>query len=113
MGLFNFGKADSPQPAPGPGNHIPITQIDLSRRYDVYFVVSSEERLYENVRFIGIRTFERLTEYSVGIGGFLEVEVADGTRILIPHYGIQLMCEHGAKPVYKILRTWGRRVGPA
>lgn len=72
----------------------------------------SEERLYENVRFIGIRTFERPTEYSLGLGGFLEVEATDGARILIPQFGIQLMCEHGAKPVYKILRTWGRRHGP-
>ena len=63
--------------------------------------------LYENVRFLGIRTFDAITEFSSGlVNGYLEIEAIDGLRLLIPQYGIQLMCEHGAEPAYRLLRRW-------
>jgi hypothetical protein len=63
------------------------------------------DRLYENVRFVCIRTFERIHKFSSGlIGGFLEVEALDGSRGLIPSIGIRLICEHGTPPVFKVLR---------
>ncbi|OWK36733.1 hypothetical protein [Fimbriiglobus ruber] len=109
MGLFG-----SRQPAPTPptaveqANHIPVSQFDTEKRYDVYCLATGEERLYEDVRFVGIRTFDRITEFSSGlVSGFLEIEATDGARLLIPSFGIQLICEHGGQPAFRVLRQWG------
>jgi hypothetical protein len=108
MGLFRSGRPLPPRPPAELASEVPISQIDLSKRYDVYYYVWHEERLYEGVRFLGIRTFDRLSEFSSGLaGGFLEVAVADGSRMLLPTFGIQMICEHGTQPVYTVLRTWG------
>src|SRR5262249_20457985 len=105
MGLFNSWRPKAPQPHLEPANQIPINQIDLSKRYDVYCFEREHDRLYEDVRFVGIRTFDRISEYSSGlIGGYLEIEAVDGSRFLIPAFGIQLICEHGMQPVFKVLR---------
>jgi hypothetical protein len=77
----------------------------------VYCSLTGEERVYEDVRFVGIRTFDRQTEFSSGlISGFLEIEARDGARLLIPSFGIQLLCEHGTRPAYKVTRRWGGTV---
>lgn len=109
MGLFG-----SRQPAPTPpasadsDNRIPLAQFDMDKRYDVYCSAAGEERLYEDVRFVGIRTFDRITEFSSGlVSGFLEIEASDGSRMLIPSFGIQLVCEHGVQPAFRVLRQWG------
>jgi len=103
MGLFNSrAKASTPSAGAEPADRIPISQIDLSKRYDVYCSDVGHDRLYENVRFVGKRTFDRITEFS--FSGFLEIEAVDGSRWLIPNFGIRLMCEHGAQPVFKVLR---------
>jgi hypothetical protein len=103
MGLFHSRRAQPPQ---DPGNQIPITPVDLSKRYDVYCSTgNNEERLYEGARFVGIRTFDRISEYSSGlVSGYLEIEAGDGSRWLIPSFGILLICEHGARPVFKVRR---------
>ncbi len=89
-------------------NPIPVTPFDVRRRYDIYCSLVGEERLYENIKLAGIRTFDRITQFSSGaLGGLLEIEASDGTRMLIPQHGIQMICEHGAKPKYKVLRSWG------
>ena len=107
MGLFQFGKSNSPQPPPEPASPIPFAQIDLGKRYDVYCTVFTEVRLYENVRFLAFRTFERITEFTP-ISGYLEVEAMDGSRMLISSHTIQLMCEHGTQPTFKVLRNRSR-----
>ena len=108
---FGSRRPRDPEGAPGPGSAIPVAQVDLNKRYDVYCAVSGEERLYEDVRFVGIRTFDRQTEYSSGlVGGFLEIEARDGSRLLIPSFGIQLLCEHGTRPAFKVIRRWANTV---
>jgi hypothetical protein len=83
MGLFRSGRPVANPPAAADlANRIPLAQIDMHKRYDVYCTVPGEERLYENVRFVGIRTFDRITEFSSGfVSGFLEIETADGARL--------------------------------
>lgn len=104
MGLFHSRKPPV-SPPPVPAARIPVSQIDLNKRYDVYCCLSKEERLYENVRFLGIRTFDRIGEFSSGlIGGFLEIEAANGSTILLPNFGIQMICEHGTKPTYRVMK---------
>jgi hypothetical protein len=104
MGLFN-SRQKLPSPALGAANQIPIAQIDLSKRYDVYCTEINHDRVYEDIRFVGIRTFDRINDFSSGmIGGFLEIEAVDGSRWLIPNFGIQLICEHGTQPVFRVLR---------
>jgi hypothetical protein len=107
MGLFSSRRPAPPRPLSEQGSQIPITPIDLGSRYDVYCSVAGEERLYEDVRFLGIRTFDRITEFSSGlVSGYLEIEAENGSRLLIPSFGIQLICAHGTQPVYKVLREW-------
>src|SRR5262245_11940072 len=104
MGIFNSRRSETPRPAEAT-NEIPITYVDLSKRYDVYCTDFGHDRLYENVRFTGIRTFERITKFFSGaVGGLLELEAVDGSRWLIPNFGIRLICEHGTQPVFKVLR---------
>jgi hypothetical protein len=105
MGLFNARQSETPRPADSSRN-LPISPVDLSKWYDVYCTEVGHDRVYENVQFIGIRTFDRITEYySSGLAtGFLEIESADGSRWLIPTFGIRLICEHGMRPAFKTLR---------
>ncbi|VTR91885.1 unnamed protein product [Gemmata massiliana] len=105
MGLFRVRKPESQPSAPEQVSPIPITQFDLSKRYDVYYMEASHDRVYENVLFVGIRTFDRLSEYSSGlINGYLEIESTDGSRCLLPSYGIRMICESGTQPTFRILR---------
>jgi hypothetical protein len=95
-------QSQSPRPA------IPVSHVDVNKRYDVYCMLSGEERVYENVVFVGIRTFDAMYEFTGHIaGGYLEIEAPDGTRMLIPQYGIQLICDHGAQPAHRVVRRWG------
>ena len=88
------------QPSESP---IPITHFELERRYDLYCSLATEQRLYQNVKLVGIRTFDRISQHSSGaLGGLLEIEAANGTRMMIPQFGIQMICEHGAEPTYKL-----------
>jgi|GEM_PF-673688 len=101
MSLFGASKeknAESP---------VPVLNFDLSRRYDLYCRVVSEERIYENIQVIGVRTFDRITQFSSGaIGGLLEIEGANGARMMIPQHGVQMICEHGTQPTFKVLRRF-------
>jgi hypothetical protein len=86
---------------------LPVTTFDLSKRYDLYCAISGEDRLYEDVRIIGIKTFERKKpEYmNALIGGYLEIEARNGTRMMLPHIRMYMICEHGSQPAYKLLRV--------
>ncbi len=112
MSFFKSRKRNPPAPqAPPPSQPdagaIPVAQIDLSKRYDLYFHSHGEDRLYENVKILGIRTFEsKKSSYGFSsIGGFLEVEASNGARMMIPHLRLQMICEHGSKPAYTVLRV--------
>jgi len=91
---------------PQPESSIPVSVIDLSKRYDIYCYVASEERLYEDVSIVGIRTFQAPNnQFSTAlIGGHIEIEARNGTRMMIPHIRIYMVCEHGSRPAYKVLR---------
>ena len=87
---------------------VPVRPFDVTRSYDIYCSPLCEQRLYENVKVICIRTFDKITKFSSGaIGGLLEIEAADGTRMLIPQHGIQMICAPGAQPKYKVLSSLG------
>ena len=103
MGLFDSKKPAVPQHGES-ANQIPINQFDLAKRYDVYSTEFNHDRVYENVRFIGVRTFDRIHEYTSPAFGFLEIEAADGSQFLIPTFNIRMICEHGTKPIFKVLR---------
>jgi len=86
---------------------VPVTAFDVSRRYDIYCSLIGGIRVYENVMLKGIRTFDRITQFSSGaLCGLLEIEAPNGTRMLIPQHGIQMICEHGAEPTYRVLQSW-------
>lgn len=110
MGLFDFVKPKPlPRWPPESSSQIPVEQFDIDKRYDLYCTIYDKEnriRLYENVRLVGIRTFDRISEFSSGVAcGFLEIETPNGSRMAIPNFGIQMICEHGTKPTYRILKV--------
>ena len=85
---------------------VPVRPFDTSKRYDIYHGLQSATRIFRDVRLVGIRTCDAITEYSTGaIGGLFELEAADGTHFLIPQYSIELMCEHGSVPQYTDVPT--------
>ena len=92
---------------PEPDEAIPVALLDLSKRYDLYCSTPSEDRLYEDVRIVAIRTLERKkNEYATALlGGYLEIEAQDGARMMVPHIRMYMICEHGSKPAYKVLRV--------
>ena len=92
---------------PEPVNPIPVSVIDLSKRYDIYCYIPSEDRLYEDVQLVGIKTFEPpKNQFATAlIGGYIEIEARNGTRMMIPHIRVYMVCEHGAQPAYKVLRV--------
>ena len=106
MSLFRTPKGESPD-SPESDGSLPITGFDLSRRYDLYCSTPSEDRLYEDVRIVSIRTFERKKhDYGTAlIGGYLELETRNGARMMIPHFRMYMICEHGSQPHYKVLRV--------
>ncbi len=106
MSLFKPSKEKQSEP-PVAASPVPVTPFDLSRRYDIYCSPIGDTRVYENVRLTGIRTFDRVTQFSSGaLGGLLEIEAANGTRMLIPQHGIQMICEHGTQPTFRVLSRW-------
>ena len=106
MSLFNNPRGEFPE-KPEPDSPIPVTLFDLSKRYDIYCSIPGEDRLYEDVRVIAIRTFEKKKqEFGMAlIGGYLEIETHNGARMMIPHIRMYMICEHGTQPDYKVLRV--------
>jgi hypothetical protein len=92
---------------PQPDNPTPVSVIDLSKRYDIYCYIPSEDRLYEDVQIVGIKTLEPPKNQFANalIGGYIEIEARNGTRMMIPHIRVYMICEHGAQPAYKVLRV--------
>lgn len=106
MSLFNNPRGGSPE-IPEPDSPIAVTLFDLSKRYDIYCSLPGEDRLYEDVRIVAIRTFEKKKQdFGMALigGGYLEIEGSSGARMMIPHMRMYMICEHGTQPDYKTLR---------
>lgn len=88
-----------------PSASLPVELLDITKRYDIYCRAAAECRLYENVRFVSIRTLEPAKHQfaTALIGGYLEIEGPNGARLMIPHIHIDIICEHGAQPTYRVL----------
>jgi hypothetical protein len=94
-----------------PESAIPVLQFDLAARYDIHCSETTHDRVYENVRILGIRTFDPISEFGGGsFGGYIEIETEDGVRIMIGRYQIRLICEPGKTPKFRVLSR--RRPGP-
>ena len=101
MGFFNSQPQQQPQSS---DRVLPLLPVDLTKRYDICMRDLEHDRLYENVRFVCLRTFDRITEFSTAFSSYLEIESLDGTRCLIPTLHITAICEHGVKVETKLLR---------
>jgi hypothetical protein len=97
----DFGTIKSP---------VPLEHIDVTKRYDIYSFFPGEERLYENMRFVSIKTLDDIRSYTGAFSGLVEIESMDGTRIMLPMHNIHMLCEHGSQPSFKLVRTWGESV---
>jgi hypothetical protein len=83
---------------------LPVHTLDVSKRYDIYSSRSLEDRLYENVRIVSIRTFTRPRhDTGVVIGGYIEIESPNGGKALLPQMHIDMICEHGQQPIYRVI----------
>ena len=105
MGLF---KKNRPKLSDALGktikSPIPAQHFDITKRYDIYCEIRGEYRLYQNVRLVAFKTLEDIRENGGMFRSFLEIETADETRMMIPGFPIHLICEHGVKPVYVVLK---------
>jgi hypothetical protein len=104
MSLFGNPRTGSEQPSEEPNSGPPFLAVDISKRYDIYCTIQGEDRLYEDVKVVAIRTFEPKSPIKGLVGGYLEVESTDGARMLLPGIRMYLICEHGVQPRYKVLR---------
>lgn len=77
-------------------------QLDLEKRYDIYHCVQHEERVYENVKLVSIRTIDSKSYGS----SYIEVETIFGSKMLLSSFGLHMICEHGTKPMFKVFRSW-------
>ena len=74
------------------------TNIDLTKRYDVYCSRYNHAMVvYRNVLFKGQKTLFATERFDV-LSKFLELENANGDRVLISRHGITAICEHGKDP---------------
>jgi hypothetical protein len=71
--------------------------IDLSKRYDVYCKEGSEQVVYRNVLFKGMKKLFQVERYSI-FTEYVEVEQADGKTIFFSRASIIKFCEHGVTP---------------
>lgn len=83
---------------------IPVEHFDIQKRYDIYCALAGEYRLYENVKLIALKTLDDIRERGFSFRAFLEIEMPDGTRTMIPQHPIHAICEHGTKPNYMVLK---------
>jgi len=98
MSFFKQSGTDSPR------SSTPVSEIDLTKRYDIYSSRVAEDRLYENVKIVGLKILRRSRfDANSIIGGYVELEAPDGTRMMIPQNHVEMLCEHGVKPIYKVL----------
>lgn len=77
--------------------------IDTSVRYDVYCSERNQDLVvYRNVLFKGVRRLFR--EDRDRLADFLELEQADGQRVLVAKYSVVKFCEPGVTPQVEIIR---------
>jgi hypothetical protein len=108
MSLLSKKKPGEPVVRQPDETALPVSVIDCSLRYDLYcfdgFGSHREVRIYEDMKILGIRTFEPRQAYgSAFLTGYLEVEAQDGTRMMLSHHQIRMICQHGARPVCRII----------
>lgn len=103
MSFFRGPKNSEPPPQAATG--LPVELLDITKRYDIYCRAATEYRIYENVRFVSIRTLEPSKHQfaTALIGGYLEIEDPNGSKLMIPHIHIDIICEYGTHPAYKLL----------
>jgi hypothetical protein len=88
----------------GSKSPIPIASIDLAKRYDIYYSAMRENWVFQNTKFLGVKTLERMNQFSSGlIGGWVEIEASNGTKMLIRNHSIYMICETGSTPIYKVI----------
>ena len=81
-------------------NRVVKGQIDISKRYDVHSVWCNQTMVYEDVKFVGLRSIEK-PEGSFFFGGFVEMEEASGNRFMVVGHTIHMIHEHGTAPAVR------------
>jgi hypothetical protein len=81
-----------------------IEEVDITKRYDVYCREHSQEVIYRNVLFKGVRKLFPDAKYDSG-SKFVEIELADKQIIFIARYTVMKFCEHGVRPASEDLSS--------
>ncbi len=84
----------------------PEKTIDLSQRYDVYV----NEHPHGMVVFTNVRILEQKSLFADGnrfdlFNRFIELEQADGSRVLISRHGLSRICLHGVPVLAELVRS--------
>ena len=87
-------------PEPDTGTALPLCNLDLDQRYDVYAGWAVRERVYQNVKINCIRVFEKITNLTSS--GLLELEDADGIKVMVPASHVSMITAAGVEPKYKL-----------
>jgi hypothetical protein len=74
-----------------------IEEVDLTKRYDVYCREQTQEVIYRNVRFKGVRKLFPEVKFDSG-SKFVEIELEDKRIMFIARCTVMKFCEHGVKP---------------
>ena len=74
-----------------------IEEVDITKRYDVYCREHSQEVIYRNVLFKGVRKLFPDVKFDSG-SKFVEIELADKQIMFIARYTVMKFCEHGVRP---------------
>ena len=87
-------------PKPDPGIALPLCNLDLDQRYDVYTGWSGRARLYKNVKINGLRVFQKITGFTSS--GLIELEDVDGDKVMILASLVSMVTEAGVEPKCKL-----------
>jgi ATP-dependent Clp protease ATP-binding subunit ClpA len=80
-----------------PSQKPPRDTVDLSKRYDIYCDERNQRVVYRNVLVKGAKDLFEKNRHGA-LGGFIEIEQADGQTMLLSRFSVIKLCEHGATP---------------
>ena len=88
---------DTAVPQKSESQKSPREPVDISKRYDVYCQEGTQQVVYRNALFKGVRTLLQKENSDVG-AEYMELEQGDGQTIFVARQSVLKFCEHGKTP---------------
>ena len=81
-----------------------LRNVDLGKRYDVYYHLPKGLAVCRNVKVKGKRTFEQIGEPRGAFLQYLELEDSKGHTFMLHYLHISMICEAGMKPPFSTIK---------